>query len=424
MDRTEDYRAAFAAARPRAIAALLRYFQDLDRAEDAFQEACVRALSAWPKNGPPRDATGWLILVGRNAQVDAIRRQQKVTNEAGEFVTGAAVGGEPDVIERLDQSHFRDDILRLLFTCCHPDLPPAQQIAVALRVISGLSVVQISHAFLVSEAAMEQRITRAKARIAKADLPYEAPGAIERTERLAAVARMLYLLFNEGYTAADPASDRASLCAEAIRLVRLLLEMFPAEPELMGLLALLLLQHSRTVARFDEAGSPILLDDQNRRLWNSDSIAEGSSLIDKAMRHRAPGPYQIQAAIAALHARADSPAETDWQQIDQLYQALERHAPSPVTTLNRAVAVARLHGAAAALEMIAPLSEALDGYFYFHGARGAFYREAGNEQEARRSFAKAMSLASTPAEAVYIRRELDLIETRVNSASSARSVAD
>jgi len=410
MARTEDYRATIAAARPRAMAAFLRYFRDLDRAEDAFQEACVRALSAWPKNGPPRDATGWLILVGRNAQVDAIRRQQRATNEADEFVTDAAIGGEPDMIERLDQNHFRDDILRLLFTCCHPDLSPAQQIAVALRIISGLSVMQISRAFLVSEAAMEQRITRAKARIAKAELPYEAPGAIERTDRLAAVAKMLYLLFNEGYTAADPASDRAGLCAEAIRLARMLLEMFPAEPELMGLLALLLLQHSRTAARFDEGGFPILLDEQDRLLWNRDTIAEGAALIDKAMRHRAPGPYQIQAAIAALHARADSPAETDWPQIDQLYQALERQAPSPVTTLNRAVAVAHILGVAAALELIAPLSEALDGYFYFHGTRGVFYKEMGNTQEARRSFAKAMALASSPAEALHIRREIERLE--------------
>ncbi|HET6523788.1 RNA polymerase sigma factor [Sphingopyxis sp.] len=410
MARTDDYRATFAAARPRAMAALLRYFRDLDRAEDAFQEACVRALSAWPRNSPPRDATGWLILVGRNAQVDALRRQQKVANEAGGIVADTAVGGEPDMIERLDQSHFRDDILRLLFTCCHRDLPPAQQIAVALRVISGLSVVQISRAFLVSEAAMEQRITRAKARIAKAELSYEAPGALERVERLAAVGKMLYLLFNEGYTAADPASDRATLCAEAIRLVRLLLEMFPAEPELMGLLALMLLQHSRAAARFDAGGSPILLDDQDRRLWNRDAIGEGIALIDKAMRHRAPGPYQIQAAIAALHARAESPADTDWHQIDQLYQALERHAPSPVTTLNRAVAVARLRGAAAALEMIAPLSEALDGYFYYHGVRGIFLKEIGHQEEARRALLRAMSLASTPAEAVHVRREIELLE--------------
>ena len=410
MAQADDYRATFVAARPRAMAAFLRYFRDIDRAEDAFQDACVRALSTWAANGPPRDATGWLILVGRNAQVDDLRRQQKISNEEGTSLPDAAFGGEPDIIERLDQSHFRDDILRLLFTCCHPDLPPAQQIAVALRVISGLSVPKIARAFLVSEAAMEQRITRAKARIAKEQIAYEAPGAIERTLRLAAVAKMLYLLFNEGYTAADPASDRAGLCAEAIRLVRLLLEMFPGEPELMGLLALLLLQHSRAAARFDEAGSPILLDDQDRLLWNAEAIAEGAALIDKAMRHRAPGPYQIQAAIAALHARADNPAETDWKQIDRLYQALERHAPSAVTTLNRAVAVARIHGATAALEMIAPLSKALDGYFYFHGTRGVFYKEIGNEEEARRCFAKAMSHASTPAEAVYIHREIELLE--------------
>ena len=412
MARTDDYRATLAAARPRAMAALLRYFRDLDQAEDAFQDACVRALSTWPKNGRPRDATGWLILVGRNAQVDAFRRHQKLTNEVDETIADARGGGEPDLLERLDESHFRDDILRLLFTCCHPDLPPAQQVAVALRVISGLSVVQISRAFLVSETAMEQRITRAKARIARAELPYEAPGAIERVERLAAVGKMLYLLFNEGYTAADPASARAGLCAEAIRLVRLLLEMFPAEPELMGLLALMLLQHSRAAARFDAAGSPVLLDDQDRRFWNRDAIAEGAALIDKAMRHRAAGPYQIQAAIAALHARAESPDDTDWPQIDLLYQALERHAPSPVTTLNHAIAVARIHGAAAALKMIEPLSDALENYFYFHGVRGIFLKEVGSQQEARRALLRAMSLASTPAEAVHIRREIEHLERR------------
>ena len=406
----DNYRATLAAARPRAMAALLRYFRDFEEAEDAFQEACVRALSAWPKNGRPRDATGWLILVGRNAQVDALRRHQKVTGEVDDTVADAHAGGEPDLLDRLDESHFRDDILRLLFTCCHPDLPIAQQVAVALRVISGLSVLQISRAFVVSETAMEQRITRAKAKIAKAELPYEAPGAIERAERLVAVGKMLYLLFNEGYTAADPASARAGLCYEAIRLVRLLLEMFPAEPELMGLLALMLLQHSRAAARFDTAGSPILLDDQDRRLWNRDAIAEGAALIDKAMRHRAAGPYQIQAAIAALHARAGGPEDTDWPQIDKLYQALERHTPSPVTTLNRAVAVARIRGAAAALEMIAPLSEALDSYFYFHGVRGIFLKEVGDRQGARRAFMKAMSLASTPAEAIHIRREIELLE--------------
>ena len=262
---------------------------------------------------------------------------------------------ETPLAERLDGSQYRDDVLRLLFICCHPELPATQQIALALRIISGLTVSQIARAFLVSDAAMEQRITRAKARIAKADVPFETPGAVERAERLAVVAAMIYLLFNEGYSAAD-GSARAPLCDEAIRLARLLLRLFQTEPEIMGLAALMLLQHARTAARFDAAGEIVLLDDQDRGRWDGKLIAEGLALIDKAMRHGQPGPYQIQAAIAATHARAGTPEQTDWAQIDALYTALERLQPSPVVTLNRAVAVGKVSGPAAALAMIEPLA--------------------------------------------------------------------
>ena len=273
---------------------------------------------------------------------------------------------EDALAERLDGSHYRDDILRLLFICCHPELPATQQIALALRIVSGLSVKQIARAFLVSEAAMEQRITRAKARVAEAGVPFETPGAVERCERLAAVAAMIYLIFNEGYSASgDTAEIRSTLCEEAIRLARLLLRLFQSEPEIMGLTALLLLQHARAAARFDSDGALVLLDDQDRRLWNQKLIAEGLALIDKAMRHRASGPYQIQAAIAALHARAATPDETDWVQIDLLYGALEIMQPSPVVTLNRAVAVSKVRGPAAALEMIEPLERAAAELFSF-----------------------------------------------------------
>ncbi len=251
---------------------------------------------------------------------------------------------ETPLAERLDVSQYRDDVLRLLFICCHPELPATQQIALALRIVSGLTVAQIARAFLVSEAAMEQRITRAKARIARADVPFETPGAVERAERLTAVAAMVYLVFNEGYSAAD-GSARAPLCDEAIRLARLLLRLFQTEPEIMGLTALMLLQHARTAARFDAAGEIVLLDDQDRGLWDAKLIAEGLALIDKAVRHGRPGPYQIQAAIAATHARARQPEETDWAQIDALYAALERLQPSPVVTLNRAVAVSKVQRA-------------------------------------------------------------------------------
>lgn len=397
-------------ARPRAVAALLRYFRDLDMAEEAYQEACLRALKSWPENGPPRDAEGWLIMVGRNAALDHVRRRAKFTDLPAEDAISDRDDVEPDLAERLDAADYRDDILRLLFVCCHPDLPATQQIALALRIVSGLSVHQIARAFLVNDRAMEQRITRAKARIARADVPFETAGPVERAERFAAVAAMIYLVFNEGYTDANPASERANLCGEAIRLARLMLRMFPAEPEMMGLLALMLLQHSRQGARFDDTGAPILLEDQDRSRWNRTMIAEALAVIDKAMLHHQPGPYQIQAAIAALHARADKPEDTDWTGIDQLYEALERRTPSPVVTLNRAVAVWKLKGPQAGLAMIQPLREALDGYFYFHGVRGTFLRQLGRTDEARDAFTAAIALAETAAEAAHIRKQLDQLE--------------
>jgi len=409
--------AALTGARPQAMAALLRYFRDLDLAEEAFQEACLRALSKWPQNGPPRDPAAWLILVGRNAALDRVRRRARDAALPPEDQISDLEDAEAAVAERLDGGHYRDDVLRLLFICCHPDLPKTQQIALALRVVSGLSVVQIARAFLVSEAAMEQRITRAKRKVAGANVPFEAPGAVERAERLGAVAAMIYLVFNEGYSAPDgPGGARGGLCDEAIRLARLLLRLFPAEPEIMGLAALMLLQHARMAARFDEAGAVVLLEDQDRRLWSRDMIAEGLALIDKAARHSAPGPYQAQAAIAALHARAQRPEDTDWRQIDLIYGALERMAPSPVVTLNRAVARAKVAGPAAGLVMIEPLEASLAGYFHFHGARGALLLQLGRRKEAREAFDRAISLANTPAEAAHIRAHLDRLMSEAQAA--------
>jgi RNA polymerase sigma-70 factor (ECF subfamily) len=253
---------------------------------------------------------------------------------------------------------------------------------------------------------MEQRLTRAKARIAKADAPFETPGAAERAERLAAVSAMIYLVFNEGYSAGE-GSARSPLCDEAIRLARLLLRLFQTEPELMGLTALMLLQHARSRARFDPAGEIVLLDAQDRKLWDDKLIAEGLALIDKAMRHRRPGPYQVQAAIAALHARAERAADTDWAEIDALYAALERMQPSPVVTLNRAVAVGKIKGPEAALAMIEPLAPQLAGYFHFFGAKGALLLQLGRKEDARVAFNNAIALAHTPAEAAHIRQHLD-----------------
>jgi RNA polymerase sigma-70 factor, ECF subfamily len=401
--------AALTSARPQAVGALLRYFRDLDTAEEAFQNACIRALKSWPQNGPPRDPAAWLIMVGRNAAIDEVRRGRKQQPLPEDDQAISDLGdAEEQLAERLDGSHYRDDILRLLFICCHPELPATQQVALALRIISGLTVKQIARAFLVSEAAMEQRITRAKARVADADVPFETPGAVERSERLLAVAAMIYLIFNEGYSASgETAEIRKPLCEEAIRLARLLLRLFPSEPEIMGLMALLLLQHARAAARFDDEGALVLLDDQDRSLWNQTMIAEGLALIDKAMRHRASGPYQIQAAIAALHCRAETPEATDWKQIDLLYGALEIMQPSPVVTLNRSVAVSKVHGAEAALEMIEPLAPRLSNYFHFFGVRGAFLMQLGRNDEARIAFDRAIALANTSAEAAHIRMHLD-----------------
>ena len=315
---------------------------------------------------------------------------------------------ESDLAERLDNAHYRDDVLRLLFICCHPDLPTTQQIALALRIVSGLSVKEIARAFLVSESAMEQRITRAKQRVAAASIPYETPGAVERSERLGVVAAMIYLVFNEGYSASGgEAHVRTPLCEEAIRLARLLLRLFPSEPEIMGLTALCLLQHARAEARLGPDGNIILLDDQDRSLWNRDMIAEGLALVDKALRHRRPGSYQVQAAIAALHARAARPQDTDWSEIDALYATLEHLQPSPVITLNRAVAVSKVKGPEAALAMIEPLAPKLSGYFHFFGVKGAFLLQLGRAEEARVAFDRAIALANTAAEAAHIRMHLD-----------------
>jgi RNA polymerase sigma-70 factor (ECF subfamily) len=397
------------AARPRVMGALLRYFRSLDTAEEAYQEACLRALRTWPQNGPPRDAAAWLILVGRNAAMDQVRRQARHTELPDEAVLSDLDDAESSLADRLDGEHYKDDILRLLFICCHPDLPATQQIALALRIVCGLSVKQIAQAFLVGEAAMEQRITRAKARIGKAGIAFETPGAPERAERLAAVATMIYLLFNEGYSSSSgrETEARKPLAEEAIWLGRLLLRLFPAEPEIMGLTALMLLQRARAKARFDAEGNAVLLEDQDRSLWSRPRIAEGLALIEKAMRHRQPGPYQIQAAIAALHARARRAEDTDWSQIDLLYANLERVQPSPVVTLNRAVAVSKVRGPEAALEMIEPLAARLQGYFYFHGVKGALLQQLERPQEAREAFGRAIALAGTPAEAAHIRQHLD-----------------
>lgn len=399
---------ALTAARPQAVGALLRYFRDLDAAEEAFQEASLRALKSWTTGEPPRDPAAWLIFVGRNSGLDQVRRRSRQEALPAEEHLSDLEDAEAALAERLDNSQYPDDVLRLLFICCHPELPANQQIPVALRIVSGLSVKEIARAFLVSESAMEQRITRAKRRIGASGIPYETPSVADRAQRLAVVATMVYLLFNEGYSASGGTVHvREPLCEEAIRLARLLLRLFPDESEVLGLAALLLLQHARTPARLDEEGRIVLLEDQDRRLWNREMIAEGLALLDRALRLRQPGPYQVQAAISAVHAQAARPEDTDWAQIEQLYAALETMQPSPVVTLNRAVAVSKVRGPEAGLAMIEPLAERLAGYLYFFGAKGALLMQLGRADEARAAFDQAVALANTPAEAAHLREQIE-----------------
>jgi len=399
--------AMLTSSRPQAVAALLRYFGNLDDAEEAYQESCLRALRNWTAKGPPRDPVAWLIMVGRNATLDQKRKTQRLVAMPDETQVSDLEDVEAPMVERLDDSQYRDDVLRLLFVCCHPDLPATQQIPLALRIVSGLSVKQIARAFLISEAAMEQRITRAKTKVAEAGVPFETPGPVERSERLAVVMKMIYLVFNEGYSAGPKDDARADLAEEAIRLGRLLLRMFQAEPEVMGLLALMLLQHARQPARFDTNGDAVLMEDQDRTLWRPKFIQEGLALIDKAMRHQRTGVYLVQAAIAALHARAPCFADTDWSGIDALYATLERLQPSPVVTLNRAVAVSKTKGPQAALDMIEPLAERLASYFHYYGAKGGLLLMLDRKREARECFDRAIALANTAAEAAHIRMHID-----------------
>jgi RNA polymerase sigma-70 factor, ECF subfamily len=403
---------ALRSARPRVMGALMRYFGDLDLAEEAFQEASLVALDKWPGQSPPRDPAAWLIMVGRNAAIDTVRRRSKQEPLPPEDDLSTSGDTEADLVQRLDDAHYRDDILRLLFICCHPDLPATQQIALALRIVSGLTVKEIARAFLVGETAMEQRITRAKARVADADVPFGTPDLAERAQRLSAVAAVVYLMFNEGYSATGgDALIRTSLCNEAIRLGRLLLRLFPDQPELMGLLALMLLQHARADARLDDQGAIVLLEDQDRGRWNRGFIDEGQALLDKAVLHRSRGPYQIQAAIAALHSGVRQYCETDWRQIALLYAALEQRQPSPVIRLNRAVAVSKAEDPASALAMIEPLASELGNYFYFYGVRGSLLEQLGRNDEARIAFDRAIALAHTPAEAAHIRTHLDRLSS-------------
>ena len=389
----------------RVLATLVRLLGDLDLAEEAMHEAFAAALESWPQTGIPDKPRPWLISTARFKAIDGIRRRARFDGAQRDLlhymearIHEAALGqGE-------DDEEIEDDRLRLIFTCCHPALPPEAQIALTLREVCGLTTEEIARAFLVTPATLAQRIVRAKAKIRETPIPYEVPTPQELPERLGAVLQVIYLVFNEGYSAAAGAEvTRAELTGEAIRLGRLLAELQP-EPEVLGLLALMLLQESRRAARTSATGELILLEDQDRSLWNREQIGEGVALVEKALKSRRFGSYTLQAAIAAVHAEAESVAVTDWRQIVALYNQLARIQPSPVVQLNRAVAIAMRDGPEAGLAHIDAVLEhgELANYYLAHSARADMFRRLGRTAEAKSSYERALALTQQEPERQFL----------------------
>jgi RNA polymerase sigma-70 factor (ECF subfamily) len=390
----------------RVLATLIRILGDFDLAEDATQDAFVAASDQWRRDGVPVNARAWLVSAGRFKAIDAIRkraRQQSSLPEIAEHLNASAV--DPAA---LDDRAVEDDQLRLIFTCCHPALPPEAQIALTMREVCGLTTEEIARAFLTSAPTVAQRIVRAKAKIRDARIPYQVPEREDLPDRLEAVLHVIYLVFNEGYSASSGSSvTRMDISEEAIRLGRLLVRLLP-EPEAIGLLALMLLQDSRRAARMSPQGDIVLLEEQDRSLWDRKMIAEGAELARRALSSPAIGPYAVQAAIAAVHAEAPSSVETDWAQIAGLYTVLLGMIPSPVIELNLAVAVAMRDGPMAGLERIdAILARGeLTGYYLAHSARGEMCRRLGRTVEARNAYGQALELANQEPERRFLARRL------------------
>jgi RNA polymerase sigma-70 factor (ECF subfamily) len=382
----------------RAVAVLVRAFGDIDLAEEAVQDAFAVAVERWPSTGMPPSPAGWIITTARNRAIDRFRREASREDRQAQAALLLEGQGEP-----IGEGPVRDDILRLIFTCCHPALAANAQVALTLRLLGGLTTPEIARAFLVPEATMAQRLVRAKGKIRDAKIPYRVPGESELPRRLQAVLSVVYLIFNEGYAASSGDKlIRADLCAEAIRLGRLLAELMPDEPEVMGLLALMLLTDSRRAARTAADGALVLLADQDRSAWNRALIAEGQAIVRACLRRNQPGPYQIQAAINAVHSDAAAASDTDWTQIVRLYDQLVTLTPNPVIALNRAVAVGEVDGPGAALTLLDALE--LDSYYLFHAVRADLLVRLDRKTEAAAAYESAIGLTTNAAERAFLER--------------------